>query len=77
MILSLAKTAFYSGICGSHKPARKVPTSVHSQKMTVMKILDKMTREYSPQSSRHSQLHPVKQHFTHFFLSATSLWASR
>jgi len=46
----------------SYKPARKVPTSVQSQKMTVMKILDKTTREYSPQSSRHSQLHPARQH---------------
>jgi len=53
---------FYFGNCMLHKPARKVPTSVQSQKMTVMKILDITTRENGPQSSRHSQLHPVKQH---------------
>jgi len=53
----------YSGkIYESYKPARKVPTSVQSQKMTVMNILDKTTRENSPQSSRHSQLQPSTQH---------------
>lgn len=45
-------------------PARMVPTSVQSQKMNVINILDMHTRPNVPQSSRHSQLHPI----THYKL---------
>ena len=42
-------------------PPKKVPTSVHNQKMNVIPILATAVFPKGPQSSRHSQLHPGRE----------------